>query len=130
MKAMPSQILVIEDNADNSKLVCWMLEDAGYSAEVAESAERGFELLAQQPFDLVLMDIGLPGMDGKEATRRIRQDGRFSHIPVLALTAHAVAGEVEAIYQSGVSGLITKPIEEEGLLKTLRNHLPRENADG
>ena len=105
-------ILIVEDNADNMKLVEWLLEDEGYELIAAYSAEAGFEVLESRQIDLILMDISLPGMSGKDATRRIRADSRFAEIPIAALTAHAVQGEHEAIQKSGVSRLFTKPIDE------------------
>jgi len=116
-------ILIIEDNPDNQQLATWILEDEGYSATSVFSAEDGLVLMEQQAFDLVLMDISLPGISGKEATRRIKADPRFRHIPVLALTAHASANEHESIIASGVNGLLTKPLEEDKLLGSIANLL-------
>jgi CheY-like chemotaxis protein len=120
---MTQSILVIEDNPDNSKLVTWILEDEDYQVTCCETAEAGLEAMHQQPFDAVLMDISLPGMDGKEATRQIRQHPRWQELPVIALTAHAVKGEHESILDSGVTDLITKPLDEELLIKRLRELL-------
>ena len=66
------------------------------------------------------MDVSLPGMDGKEATRRIRSDSALARLPILAVTAHAVRGEDEAILDSGVTAVMTKPIEEDRLIATIR----------
>ena len=82
-------ILVVEDNPDNMKLMAWALEDAGYRFEGVGTAEDGLKALERRRFALVLMDVSLPGMDGKEATRRIRADARFAALPVVAVTAHA-----------------------------------------
>ena len=116
---MSAKILVIEDNPDNRKLVTWILEDEGYQVTCAETAEDGLASLEKQDFDIVLMDISLPGMDGKEATRLIRQQPKWKTLPVIALTAHAIKGEHEAIMASGVTDLITKPLDEEKLLESL-----------
>jgi CheY-like chemotaxis protein len=120
---MSSNILVVEDNADNMTLLAWTLEDEGFAFEGVGSAEAAIEALEQRPFDLVLMDISLPGMDGKEATRRIRADRRLACLPVIAITAHAISGEDDAIMASGVDALLTKPIDEELLLRTIRSAL-------
>ncbi len=112
-------ILVIEDNPDNQKLITWILEDEGYEITCAGTAEEGLDLLAHQQFGVVLMDISLPGMDGKEATQIIRQTEAWKHLPVIALTAHALQGEVEAIYEAGVDDLIPKPLDEQTLLDKL-----------
>jgi two-component system, cell cycle response regulator DivK len=113
------RILVVEDNPDNMKLFAWILEDEGYEYQAVGSAEAALEVLSLRDFDLVLMDISLPGMDGKEATRRIRADSRLVGLPVIAVTAHAIKGEDEAILASGVSALVTKPIDEALLLETI-----------
>jgi CheY-like chemotaxis protein len=123
-------ILVVEDNPDNMKLFAWTLEDEGYAFEGVGSAEEAIDILGRRAFDLVLMDISLPGMDGKEATRRLRADPRFARLPILAVTAHAIKGEAEAILEAGVSALVTKPIDEEALLGTIRAHLARGGGDG
>jgi CheY-like chemotaxis protein len=116
-------ILVVEDDADHRKLLSWVLEDEGYAARCVATAEEGLAALAARPFDLVLMDVSLPGMDGKEATRRIRADPRHAGLPVLAVTAHAVSGEAEAILASGVTTLVTKPVDEAALLAAVRSAL-------
>ncbi len=124
----PAMILVVEDNPDNMKLMTWALEDAGYQFEGVGTAEEGLKVLASGRFDLVLMDISLPGMDGKEATRRIRADGRLAGLPVIAVTAHAVTGESEAILGSGASAMVTKPIDEDLLLDVIRDCLSPEEV--
>lgn len=116
---MSQKILAIEDNSDNMKLFQWALEDEGYDFTGAGSAEEGLDLLEHQVFDLIVMDISLPGMDGKEATRRIRNDPRFRDLPIIAATAHAVKEEESAIRNSGVSALVTKPIDETLFLDTI-----------
>jgi two-component system, cell cycle response regulator DivK len=120
---MNGTILVVEDNPDNMRLFAWTLEDYGYAFHGVGSAEEALPLLEQQPFDLVLMDISLPGMDGKEATRRVRANPRLNGLPVIAVTAHAIKGEDTAILASGVDALITKPIDEAMLLRTIQSLL-------
>jgi CheY-like chemotaxis protein len=120
-------ILVVEDNPDNMKLIAWALEDAGYRVDGVGTAEEGLRALAVRPYDLVLMDVSLPGMDGKEATRRVRADSRLVGLPVVAVTAHAVTGEREAILNSGVTALVTKPIDEDRLLAVIRDCLAEES---
>ena len=105
-------ILVVEDNSDNMKLFAWTLEDEGYVLEGVGSAEEGLAALARRPFDLVLMDIALPGIDGMEATRRIRAQSRFACLPIIAVTAHAIKAEAQAILAAGVTAVVTKPIDE------------------
>lgn len=127
---MNGNILVVEDNPDNMKLIEWTLEDADYGFTGAESAERALALLEQRDFDLVLMDVSLPGIDGKEATRRLRKDPRFASLPVVAVTAHAIKSEEQAIRDSGVDELLTKPIDECQLLDTVARLLCEERRDG
>ncbi len=122
---MPGKILVIEDNPDNSKLVTWILEDEDYQVTCAETAELGLAALQSETFDAVLMDISLPGMDGKEATQQIRNTPELSNMPVLALTAHAIKGERESILASGVNDLLTKPLDEEDLLSKLEHWISK-----
>ncbi len=122
---MPGKILVIEDNPDNSKLVTWILEDEDYQVTCAETAELGLAALQSETFDAVLMDISLPGMDGKEATQQIRNTPELCNMPVLALTAHAIKGERESILASGVNDLLTKPLDEEDLLSKLEHWISK-----
>lgn len=118
-------ILVVEDNLDNSKLVSWILEDEGYAATCVASAEQCLAILEREPFDLILMDISLPGINGKEATRLIRSGRNFHHLPIIALTAHVVENEQQSILESGVNSILTKPLNEELLLAALSEYLPR-----
>ena len=110
---MNASILVVEDNADNMKLMTWLLEDTGFSLCTATSAEEAMELVETRMFNLILMDISLPGMDGMEATRRLRAKPEYENTPVIAVTAHAARGAAEEILASGVSALVTKPIDED-----------------
>lgn len=123
---MKPRILIVEDNPDNMKLVTWLLEDEPYEFECAYSAEEGLELLKNQSFDIVLMDISLPGMSGDEATRLLRANPAYRTLPIIALTAHAVKGERDKIMASGVTALVTKPIDEPTLLSVIRRALSGE----
>ncbi len=125
---MGARILVVEDNPDNMKLVTWVLEDHEYDFVEAWTAEEAFEHLELGEFDLVLMDISLPGMDGKEATRKLRSDPRFVDLPIIAVTAHAISGEADAIRQSGVSTILTKPLDETQLMETIQKYLKKKPA--
>jgi len=125
---MSAKILVVEVNPDNMKLFAWTLEDAGYGFEGAGSAEEGLAALVLRLFDLVLMDIALPGLDGKEATRRIRAQPRFSGLPVIVVTAHALRGDTESILAAGASAVVTKPVDEQLLMQAIRSGLKGEPA--
>jgi len=118
-----ASILAIEDNLDNMELFGWMLEDEGYAFEGAASAEEGLACLKRRSFDLVLMDIALPGIDGTEATRRIRADTRFTRIPVIAVTAYGGNAAIEEILASGVNAVVHKPISHSRLINAIGTSL-------
>lgn len=117
--ANSKRVLMVEDNADNVDLATWMLEDAGYDVTAALTAEKGLELLNEHCYNAVLMDISLPGMDGKEAIRRIRANENLKSLPIIALTAHAILNERDAILASGADCIVTKPIDEDAFLRQL-----------
>ena len=118
--AESKRILMVEDNADNADLATWMLEDAGYEVTTAPTAEKGLELLAANLYAMILMDISLPGMDGKQAIKFIRADEKIRHLPVIALTAHAILNARDAILASGADCIVTKPIDEDAFLNKLK----------
>ncbi len=120
---MNHHILVVEDNPDNSQLVSWILEDEGYDVTCVDTGEGCLSILEGSSFDLILMDISLPGISGKEATVRIRQQPKVSAIPIIALTAHAIEAEQQSILSSGVNDLLTKPINDNLLIQTIQKHL-------
>ena len=110
-----STLAVVEDNADNRLLLQAILGDAFDLVEY----ENGLEALdgfAKAKPDLVLLDISLPGMDGNEILQRIRKDASLRDLPVIALTAHAMAGDREKFLAAGFDDYITKPIVDENLL--------------
>lgn len=125
---MGHRILVVEDNPDNMKLVTWILEDENYDVTGVGSGEECLDRMAKEDFDLILMDISLPGMDGKETTRCLRRESCYQDLPIIALTAHAIKGEDEEILASGVTDLITKPLDEEMLLGRLKIILNKNNG--
>ncbi|MBI3924996.1 MAG: response regulator [Armatimonadetes bacterium] len=108
----PLRILVAEDNQVNQMLVCELLEDRGHRVTVAETGAEVLGLLGRETFDLILMDVQMPEMDGLEATRRIRasQDGAGTRIPIIALTAHAVREERDQCLNAGMDAFVSKPI--------------------
>lgn len=121
---MTAHILVVEDNPDNCKLVSWILQDAGLRYTCVNSGERCLSYLEQNQTDLVLMDISLPGISGKDAARRIRQASVLAHVPIIALTAYAIEAEFQDILASGMNDILTKPVDEQALLDCLAEHLP------
>jgi two-component system, cell cycle response regulator DivK len=103
-------ILLVEDNERNLKLLRDVLDYAGYDVRVARTAEDGISLAASEPPDLVLMDLQLPGIDGMEALRRLRESPRTADIPVVAVTAQAMKDDRERALDAGFNGYIEKPI--------------------
>ena len=105
-------VLLVEDNPTNQKLGTTLLERQGYQVMLAENGQEALDLLAAQQFDLVLMDMQMPVMDGLEATRRIRQQEALSggHTPIVAMTANVMSGDRERCIAAGMDGYISKPI--------------------
>ena len=108
-------LAVVEDNADNRLLLTAILGDR-YQIVEFDNGPDALEGFARSLPDLVLLDISLPGMDGNEILSQIRRDGRMRHLPVIALTAHAMAGDRERFLDAGFNDYITKPIVDESLL--------------
>lgn len=105
------KVLVIEDNYDNLKIVTYSLQRAGYEVLAAETGEEGFEIaLRERPF-FILMDINLPGIDGIETTKLIRNSEVDGNIPIIAITSYAMTGDRERILAVGCNGYIEKPID-------------------
>jgi CheY-like chemotaxis protein len=118
-----SKILYIEDTENNRILVERKLRRCGYEVITAEDAETGLALAAREQPELILMDMGLPGLDGWAATRRLRADPALKHIRVIALTAHAMPGDKERGLEAGCDDYDTKPFEFERLLKKIQTLL-------
>ncbi len=117
-----AELLLVEDGATNRKLIGLILRRAGAVVHFAEHGQAALEALAARSFDLILMDMQMPVLDGYEATRRIRAGGYTGAI--LALTAHTLRGEAEACIEAGCNAHISKPIDHEALLETVRAYLP------
>ena len=120
------KIAVVEDNPDNRLLVQVILEPF-YEVVEYETGFAALEGLPQAMPDLVLLDISLPEMDGTEVLRQIRADPKLRHLPVIALTAHAMSGDREKYIAAGFDDYVTKPIVDEALLlDAIQRHLPRD----
>lgn len=110
-----------EDNPVNQKLVTTLLKKAGYRADLADNGRAAVEALDKKPYDLVLMDIQMPEMDGFEATSAIRnKEGDGKHMTIIAMTAHAMKGDRERCLEAGMDDYISKPIDPEELLRVIR----------
>ena len=117
----PLRILLAEDNVVNQRVALKILERLGYRAEVASNGFETLEALARQPFDLVLMDVQMPELDGLETTRRIRTRWPGAQGPIIiAMTANAMRGDRERCLNAGMDGYIAKPIDREELRSALR----------
>ena len=118
------RVLLVEDNEDNFELVRFLLERAGYEVLAGRDGQEGLEMARRELPDLILMDLSLPVKDGWTAARELKADPNTSHIPLLALTAHTLAGDRKRAMESGFDGYISKPIDVvrfgESITKTLQ----------
>ena len=129
--ATTGRILVAEDNAINVMVVRTILEKAGYSVVTVSDGTAVLDQLSRNDFDLVLMDISMPGVDGVTATRRIREGevpGANRDIPIIAVTAHAMKGDRESFMEAGMSDYLGKPYSRNSVLETVATHLGRTPA--
>ena len=116
-------LLVVEDNETNQQLARELLETAGFQVEIAGDGAQALALLQEQAFALVFMDLQMPVMDGFEATRRLRADPRYDGLPIIAMTANAMAGDRERCLAAGMNDHISKPIDLKQLFTVLRHWL-------
>ncbi len=117
------KILVVEDNEKNMYLIGFILRNSGYEVLEAWTGEEGFDLAIKEKPDLILMDVQLPGMDGLETTRRIRESETADQIPIVALTSHAMTGDKEKALNAGCTGYLEKPINPETIIASLEKYL-------
>jgi two-component system, cell cycle response regulator DivK len=110
------KVLLVEDNEMNRDMLSRRLQRNGYEVAIAVDGAEGVEMARSDPPDLILMDMSLPVLDGWEATRRLKSDEATRRIPVIALTAHAMAGDRERAMEVGCDDYDTKPIELPRLL--------------
>ncbi|GAG17413.1 Polar-differentiation response regulator DivK [subsurface metagenome] len=117
------RILVIEDNETNMYLIGFILRKNGHEVIEARTGEKGLELAIKDKPDLVLMDIQLPGIDGLETTRRIRESEADSEVPVIALTSYAMTGDRDKSLAAGCTGYIEKPINPDTFMSEIEKYL-------
>jgi len=108
---MKLRILVVEDNTLNLELVTDLLEANGFEVLPAQTDEEGIALACRCAPDLILMDVSLPGLDGLAATKALRADPETRHLPIIALTAHAMKGDEQVALDAGCDGYLAKPID-------------------
>ena len=111
----PLRILVADDVEVNRQVASSMLRKRGHHVTMVVNGREALEIVLRERFDVIVMDVQMPEMDGVEATRRIRADGRFNDLPIIALTAHALAEERERCLAGGMSGFVTKPFKAHEL---------------
>jgi two-component system, cell cycle response regulator DivK len=122
------RVLIVEDNEKNMKLVHDILQAVGYTPIEASSGEEAIALATAEAPALVLMDIQLPDLDGAAALQRLRADERTAGIPVLALTAQAMQGDRERFLAAGFDGYLSKPIDVDELIETVRRYCDGDTA--
>jgi CheY-like chemotaxis protein len=124
------RILLAEDGLINQQVACRLLEVRGHHVSLAGNGKEAIAALEKEPFDLVLMDVQMPHMDGFEATAEIRkrEQGTGTHIPIIAMTAHALKGDRERCTAAGMDGYLAKPIHAEALYEVVERTAPRHEA--
>jgi CheY-like chemotaxis protein len=120
-----THILVVEDNPMNMELAVDLLEVYGYEVTAAEDGFEALEHVKDTKFDLILLDMQLPGMDGIEVLGKLKDDPETAKMPVVALTAHAMAGDAERFIEAGCAGYIPKPIDVHEFKPTVAQYLNR-----
>ena len=113
------RVLLVDDNQINQRVGSRMLQKWGYRVSVAESGEQALEMWQSNPFDLILMDVQMPGMDGIETTAAIRRLEHDQRVPIVALTASVFKSDTEKCIEGGMDAVITKPLKESELLAVL-----------
>jgi two-component system, cell cycle response regulator DivK len=121
---MTKRILVIEDTEDNRQIIRDLLTSVGYEIIEAADGVDGVAMAETHRPDLILMDIQLPGMDGYEATRRIRAVPDLAQVPIIAVTSYALSGDEAKTREAGCDGYVAKPFSPRQLLAKIREFLP------
>ena len=120
--ANKKKILVVDDTEFNRDLVVQLLEE-DYDMVIAENGEEALTVAEQERPDLILMDLGMPVMDGWEATRRLKSNDELKSIPVIAVTSHAMVGDEVEARKAGCDDYLPKPIDEDLLIKKIKNFI-------
>ena len=121
------RILIVEDNIDNYELVRFVLERAGYDVFLAVNGRDGVDAARLQKPDLILMDLGMPEMDGWQAAEILKSNESTNSIPVVALTAYTLPGERQRAMQAGFDGYVTKPLDVPGFLDVIKETFEKIN---
>jgi CheY-like chemotaxis protein len=128
---VPLRVLVVEDNLANQKVAEGTLQFLGHEVVLANNGQEALDLYNKETFDVILMDIHMPVMDGVEATRQIRQieQSNGTHVPIIAITAYAMSGDREKFLSMGVDEYVAKPFKREQLVEALRKTVSHEPED-
>lgn len=119
-----TRVLLVEDNAQNRYLITFLLNANGFRVATAEDGPEALAMAADGGFDLVLLDIQLPAMDGYDIARALRRNARLDGVAIVAVTSYAMAGDRERALAAGCDGYIEKPIDPETFVAQLRAFLP------
>jgi two-component system, cell cycle response regulator DivK len=122
---MSKRILVVEDQEDNRRILRDLLTSVGYEVVEAVSGEDGVRMAETHAPDLILMDIQLPGLDGYEATRRIKANVELRQIPIIAVTSYALSGDDAKAFEAGCDAYVAKPYSPRALLAKIREFLSK-----
>ena len=120
---MSKRILAIEDHEENRRMLRLLLQSAGFEMIEALPGEDGVAMAEKERPDLILMDIQLPGLDGYEATRRIKANPDLRHIPIIVVTSYALSGDDVKAFEAGCDAYVTKPFVPRELLAKVRGYL-------
>ncbi|WP_292466364.1 response regulator [Methanolobus sp.] len=118
-----TRILVVEDNSMNMELVTYLLQSNGMEVTQAVDGPEALERIKNDLFDLVLLDIQLPGIDGLEVLKKIKENPALQQMPVVALTAHSMQGDEQNFIRAGCSGYISKPIDVSLFMMEVRSFI-------
>jgi signal transduction histidine kinase/DNA-binding response OmpR family regulator len=123
--AKQARLLLVEDNAVNQRVVLAMLRKKNYAIDVANNGQEALDKLerATEPYNLILMDVQMPILDGLETTKAIRRNENWNYLPIIAMTAHAMIGDRERCLQAGMNAYISKPVQQAGLIAVIEQYL-------
>jgi two-component system cell cycle response regulator DivK len=120
---MSKRVLVVEDHEENRRILRYLLGSGGYEMLEAVTGDEGVAMAERERPDLILMDIQLPGLDGYEATRRIKGNPELRHIPIIVVTSYALSGDDVKAFEAGCDAYVTKPFVPRDLLTKIRGYL-------